>query len=65
MIFRVIFIYFRGSHTHHSSPLLVSLPLRLEDLHDDLLLFDEEGADDLLADSLVAQHAWKKGREER
>ena len=31
--------------------------LGLEDLHHDLLLLDEEGADDLLPDGLVAQHS--------
>ena len=33
------------------------LALGLEDLHDDLLLLDEEGPHDLLPDGLVAEHA--------
>lgn len=35
--------------------LLGGLALSLEDLHDDLLLLDEESADNLLADGLMAQ----------
>ena len=35
--------------------LLGGLALSLEDLHDDLLLLDEESAHNLLTDSLVAQ----------
>ena len=31
--------------------------LGLEDLHNDLLLLDQEGADDLLPDGLVAEHS--------
>ena len=31
--------------------------LGLEDLHNNLLLLDQEGADDLLPDGLVAKHS--------
>ena len=31
--------------------------LGLEDLHNNLLLLDQEGADDLLPDGLVAEHS--------
>ena len=31
--------------------------LGLENLHNDLLLLDQEGADDLLPDGLVAEHS--------
>ena len=39
--------------------LFLVLALRLEDLHDDLLLLDQEGAHDLLAHGLVGEDAWK------
>ena len=36
---------------------LFLLALGLQDLHHDLLLLDQEGADDLLPDGLVAEHS--------
>lgn len=50
-----LFLKFQGFISRNTNLFLLAAALSLQDLHDDLLLFDQESADDLLPDSRVAE----------
>ena len=50
-----MFIKRRCKEQKSAANILIFLALGLEDFHDDLLFLDQESADDLFPDSLVAQ----------